>query len=336
MKFALHDVVSLSAHAKTGIAGTVAGFSIAGMHYLGMAAVQFTGQIEPNYAAITPHLAIEVALVVLIVLLLTGGVNAFLSFVETNRRLIHEQEQLKRREHELAMALEAAKTASRSKDVFLSSVSHELRTPLNAILGFCQVLAIDDALDANQRESVGEILMAGRQLNRLVNDVLDLSAINAGDIALSIEPCPLTTILQACESKIRPQAHERGITLTIDTNSGLSVLADASRFQQILLSLLENAVLHNKANGLIRVSAQRANSGFVRVSVSDTGHGIAEASLPDLFTPFCRLGVENYNIKGTGVGLCIARQLAEQMGGLMEVDSTLGVGSTFSVVLPGV
>ena len=335
IKFALHEVVSLSAHAKTAIAGTVAGFSIAGMHYLGMAAAQFTGQIEPNYTLTTPHLAIEVALVVLIVLLLTGGVNAFLSFMETNRRLLHEQAQLKRREQELAVAYEAAQAASRSKDVFLSSVSHELRTPLNAILGFSQVLESDEALNADQRESVEEILIAGRQLNRLVNDVLDLSTINAGDMALSLAPCPLNPILLACELMIRPQAKERGIAVSIDTCSGLSVLADADRLEQILLNLLSNAVKFNQDNGLVGVTVQATDDGLVRIRVADTGHGIAKASLPDLFTPFSRLGVENSNIKGTGVGLCIAKQLAAQMGGFLEVDSEWGVGSTFSVVLPG-
>jgi CheY-like chemotaxis protein/two-component sensor histidine kinase len=216
-------------------------------------------------------------------------------------------------------------------------MSHELRTPLNAVLGFGQLLEVEELTD-NQSDSVGHILKAGRHLLVLINEVLDISRIEAGELALSPEPVLISEIIQEAVDLIRPAVDQRGIQLVVD-RSGVCdcyVFADRQRAKQVLLNLLSNAVKYNRARGTVAVSCQQLNDNRVSVSVADTGHGIAVERLGLLFIPFERLGAEGTDVEGTGIGLALSKRLAEAMGGSMGATSTLGQGSTFSVELPRV
>lgn len=234
----------------------------------------------------------------------------------------------KRMEESLIEAKEEAERANRAKSEFLSSMSHELRTPLNAVLGFAQLLEEGD-LDAQQRENVQDILRAGHLLLDLINEVLDLSRIEAGRLELSIDRVSLQEVIGSTLALIQPQAERRGITIEHDSAEALWVHADYTRTKQVLLNLLSNAVKYNREAGRIGVSCEETGSGMVRVCVSDTGYGIAEAKRSQLFEAFNRLGADASGVEGTGIGLVITRQLLEMMGGSIEVESREGEGSRF-------
>ncbi|MEX2658147.1 MAG: ATP-binding protein [Acidimicrobiales bacterium] len=234
-------------------------------------------------------------------------------------------------------AQEAAEAANRSKSEFLSRMSHELRTPLNAVLGFGQLLELEE-LDENQRDAVGHILKAGRHLLDLINEVLDISRIETGDLALSPEPVLAADLVQEAVDLIGPLAGQHGIQLVVD-RSGASdsyAFADRQRAKQVLLNLLSNAVKYNRPKGTVAVSCQQVAGARVRISVTDTGTGIPAERLGLLFVPFERLGAEHTGVEGTGIGLALSKRLAEAMGGTLDVASTLGEGSTFTLELPQV
>ncbi len=232
-----------------------------------------------------------------------------------------------------AIGREEATRANRAKSEFLSRMSHELRTPLNAVLGFAQILAMDD-LSPDQRDSVGFIHRAGEHLLALINDVLDISRIEAGALRLSLEPVHLNEVIANALSLIRPQAARSDISLPTELAGGdFHVRADQQRLLQVMLNLLSNAVKYNRAGGRIQLSCE-SSGGTVSIAVSDTGIGMGEADLAKLFTPFERLGAEGTGIEGTGVGLALSRALSQQMGGSLTVFSTVGVGSTFTLELP--
>jgi PAS domain S-box-containing protein len=234
-------------------------------------------------------------------------------------------------------AQEAADRANRSKSEFLSRMSHELRTPLNAVLGFGQLLEIDD-LSVPQRDAVDHILKGGRHLLGLINEVLDISRIEAGELSLSPEPVLASEVIQDAVDLIRPLADQRGIQVVVD-GSGVCdcyVFADRQRVQQVLLNLLSNAVKYNRPRGTVAISCEQFTDTRVRISVADTGLGVPAERLGMLFTPFERLGAEHTAEEGTGIGLALSRQLAEAMGGTLAAASTLGQGSTFTVELPRV
>ena len=232
-------------------------------------------------------------------------------------------------------AQETAETANQAKSAFISRMSHELRTPLNAVLGFGQLLEIDN-LSGDQRDSVTHILKAGRHLLDLINEVLDISRIEAGELALSPEPVLVSDLIQEAVDLMRPAVVQRGIELVVD-RSGVCdcyAFADRQRAKQILLNLLSNAVKYNRARGTIAFSCQRLTDTRLSITVADTGHGIAAERLDLLFIPFERLGAESTDIEGTGIGLALSKRLAEAMGGTLGAASTLGQGSTFSFELP--
>jgi PAS domain S-box-containing protein len=234
-------------------------------------------------------------------------------------------------------AQEAAEAANRSKSEFLSRMSHELRTPLNAVLGFGQLLELD-ALSEDQSESVDQILKGGRHLLSLINEVLDISRIEAGELALSPEAVLASELIQEAVDLIRPLADQRGIQLVVD-RSGVCdchVFADRQRTKQVLLNLLSNAVKYNRPRGTVAVACEQPSATRVRLTVSDTGPGIATERLGQLFAPFERLGAEDTDVEGTGIGLALSQRLTHAMGGTLDVTSTLGQGSTFSVELPRV
>ena len=250
-----------------------------------------------------------------------------------NVELQHEIENRKRAEKALTSAREEAERANRAKSEFLSRMSHELRTPLNAILGFGQLLDMDD-LEPAQRDGVAHILKAGRHLLDLVNEVLDISRIEADRLSLSIEPVPVAPLVSEAMELIKPLADERGIQLeTSVENDALHVRADAQRLKQVLLNLLSNAVKYNRADGSVSVRVESTGDGLVRVTVADTGPGIPEEHLEHLFTPFHRLGVQDADVEGTGLGLALSKRLVDALGGKLEVESTPEVGSRFWIEL---
>jgi PAS domain S-box-containing protein len=254
--------------------------------------------------------------------------------VVVNSRDITER---KRYEEALHLAKEEADLANRAKSDFLSRMSHELRTPMNSILGFGQLLARKD-LPPDQRKSVDHILKAGRHLLNLINEVLEISRIEAGRQNLSLEPVHLATVLQEARSLIQPLAVQSGLTLAdCEADPRLYVHADRQRLVQVLLNLLSNAVKYNRPNGHVSVSCvERSNadgSPVVAIGVSDTGPGIPGDKLGRLFVPFERLDAGQSEVEGTGLGLALSQRLVEAMGGSLSVDTRIGEGSTFWVEL---
>ncbi len=230
----------------------------------------------------------------------------------------------------------SADQANRAKSEFLSRMSHELRTPLNAILGFAQLLGISN-LSLNDRESVEQISKAGRHLLGLINEVLDIARIESGRIDLSLEAINPMDIVTESLDLIRPLAVQSGIQLLMNedlSENRLRITADRQRLKQILINLLSNAVKYNKKAGSVRVWLELAGAERLRINITDTGLGISDGKLEQLFVPFERLGAEQSRIEGSGIGLALSKRLIEAMTGLIGVSSRPGEGSTFYIELP--
>ncbi len=238
------------------------------------------------------------------------------------------------RSRQLVLARDASEQASRAKSEFLSRMSHELRTPMNAILGFSQLIEMDAGSSPRTKGHVQEILRAGKHLLHLINDVLDLEQVEAGRVALNTEAVEVSELVSELLSLMQPLADKQQVRLHTGGMQGLAVMADAIRVRQIVLNLLSNAIKYNRVGGEVWLEAQAQAGGFVRISVRDTGMGIAERHLGLLFQPFNRLGAEAGPIEGTGIGLSLCRRLAELMRGSMGVRSQEGEGSVFWVDLP--
>lgn len=236
-------------------------------------------------------------------------------------------------EVELIKAKAAAEKANLAKSDFLSSMSHELRSPLNAILGFAQLMESDATpLTRTQKDSTGHILQAGWYLLDLINEILDLALIESGKMLLSQEPMALDEVLLDCQSMIEPQAQGQGITMEFCRFAQPCYInADRTRVKQVLINLLSNAIKYNRPGGRVSVACDLSSPDRVRLSVSDTGLGLAPEKLAQLFQPFNRLGQESSGKQGTGIGLVMTKRLVELMGGFIGVESTVGQGSTFSV-----
>jgi PAS domain S-box-containing protein len=250
---------------------------------------------------------------------------------ERTLELTAANEQLQQQIAERRRAEAAADRANRAKSDFLSRMSHELRTPLNGIIGFAQLLELD-AKSPDERESVEHILKGGRHLLALINEVLDIARIEAGKLSISLEPVSVSEVVCSALDLVRPQAAARGVRLPATMTSDRYVTADRQRLQQVLLNLLSNAVKYNRDHGDVAVSCEQNATGRVRLTVSDTGAGIAPEMLGRLFTPFDRLGAEQTGIDGTGLGLALSRRLVEAMGGLIQVESGAD-GTAFTVEL---
>ncbi len=229
-------------------------------------------------------------------------------------------------------AKEAAERANRAKSEFMSRMSHELRTPLNSVLGFAQILEME-LTSPDEIEMVGFIHNSGKYLLELINEVLDISRIEAGHISVMIEPVILKQLVNECVELVTPQASELGITITSSSKYDVQVLADQQRLKQVLLNLLSNAIKYNRANGSVTLACTQ-DGARVRLSVTDTGPGISPELRERLFTPFDRLDAESTGIEGTGLGLALSKGLTEAIGGTLGVDSVVGQGSTFWIELP--
>jgi signal transduction histidine kinase len=211
----------------------------------------------------------------------------------------------------------------------LSRAGHELRTPLNAILGFGQLLALDQ-LNESQRHSVDQILAGGRHLLALIDDLLDLSRLPE----LSIEPVDAGEEIRQAVALCGPLAAERSLTVSVGIeDEPLLASADRRRLKQILLNLISNAIKYNRRRGSVSLRAC-SSDGEVQIEVIDTGRGLAEAELDRLFVPFERLSAARRGIEGNGLGLAVSNTLARAMGGAIDVVSTPGVGSVFTLRLP--
>jgi signal transduction histidine kinase len=262
---------------------------------------------------------------------------------ETNQRLEEEIERRELAQRELRTAKDLADAANRAKSTFLASMSHELRTPLNAVIGFSELLEqeIFGALTDKQRSYVGNVLISGRHLLQLVNDVLDISKVEAGRMDLSCEWTPLGAIVDVVRSVLFALATKKGINLEVAVPSDLPDLyVDPGRMKQILYNLVANGIKFTPRGGTVRLAASVApagpdGAGRVVIDVADTGVGIAAEDLSRLFREFEQIPqAGGVRPEGTGLGLALTRRLVALHGGEVGVTSQVGRGSIFSVTLP--
>jgi signal transduction histidine kinase len=238
----------------------------------------------------------------------------------------------------LRLERDRAAAADMAKSQFLSRVSHELRTPLNAILGFAQLLELDPGSAERQQGWNKQVLASGRHLLSLMDDILDMSSVQTGHMAVLREAVALRPVVEEAWAMVHSGANDLGVTWVDDLPAGPSspsfqVLADRKRVKQIVSNLLSNAVKYNQRGGWVRVSLKDAGAQW-GLAVADSGPGLDAAQQSRLFNAFDRLGAERGTVPGTGLGLALSRQLAQAMGGDIEVTSAPGQGSIFTLLLP--
>ncbi len=258
----------------------------------------------------------------------SDGGRVVLRFDVTDREMAYE---------EIRQARDAANAANKAKSDFLASMSHELRTPLNAIIGFGEILQRVRSRDLSN-DQVAEyseyIVSSGQLLLSLVNDVLDLSSVEAGRMKVSLESINVRSMIERAVESVRPLAQHRSIDLQVDIGPGVgNVRADNQRSVQVLLNLLSNAIKYNKTNGFVRVTVEQ-DDNQTTILVTDSGPGISALKAARLFSPFERLGAEFGNIEGTGIGLALSKKLATAMSGQIGYLPAEPTGSTFWLSLP--
>jgi signal transduction histidine kinase/ActR/RegA family two-component response regulator len=257
-------------------------------------------------------------------------------FVQSVANVLTATIQRERAEEKIRQAREQAELASRTKTEFLSRMSHELRTPLNAILGFTQLMEAEQ-LGPDLAESVEHISRAGKHLLALINEVLDISRIDAGRLVLNVEPIEVHGFLADVIGSIGPLAERHEVHLQLEPTEAatpsLQVLADRQRLYQVISNLLSNGVKYNRPGGRVTVS-YRADGQQIRITVADTGRGIEPDKLARLFLPFERLGAESTDVEGSGIGLALSRGIVTALQGELTVESFVGEGSTFWITLP--
>ncbi|MBI3205061.1 MAG: PAS domain S-box protein [Myxococcales bacterium] len=252
------------------------------------------------------------------------------------QRLRESEERALRAAQELTVAKERAESADKIKSAFLATMSHELRTPLNSIIGFTGILlqGMAGPINPEQKKQLQMVRDSSRHLLALINDVLDISKIEAGQLEVRCEPFELSPVIERAVASVRPRAEQKGLALEVSAPAGLApVSSDARRVEQVLLNLLSNAVKftdHGRVSLEVAADAER-----VSMTVRDTGVGIRPQDLAALFQPFRQLDTGlSRNHEGTGLGLAICRRLAELMGGEVRAESEWGGGSAFTFVLP--
>ncbi|MEY4640043.1 MAG: hypothetical protein RLZZ227_37 [Pseudomonadota bacterium] len=237
-------------------------------------------------------------------------------------------------EVELKQATRDANQASVSKSDFLANISHELRTPLSAILGHAQVMELDAGLTETQKRSITQIKKGGWYLADLINDILDLAQIEAGQLSVRMESVSLAEVVLECQALMEPLAQPLNVSVSYPClESPDFVLADRKRIKQVLINLISNAIKYNRKGGTVTVACLRGTPDLIRISVVDTGVGLTETELAGLFQLFNRLGQDVHKVSGTGIGLVMAKRLTELMGGTVGAESTMGEGSTFWIEL---
>ncbi len=265
-----------------------------------------------------------------------------LAFLPTVVRMVlREWETLQKKkeaEKKLVEAKEEAERANKAKSEFLSRMSHELRTPMNSILGFGQILNMnfDEPLTVYQKNNVVYILIAGNHLLTLINELLDLSQIESGQMKISLESVNVKSLVDELIVMVKPLASEKNIEITnrLSVDPEYHVRADRMRLRQILLNLTSNAIKYNRVNGSITFECEKISDRRICIKVKDTGDGIPNDKMGEVFKSFYRMDNESTKTEGTGIGLNIVKGLIELMGGSIEVDSVLGEGSCFTVCLP--
>jgi PAS domain S-box-containing protein len=282
-----------------------------------------------RFPAVVSVTALRDAQDVIIGYLLIGTDNTARCQVEEVRKRFDQA--LQETNVKLEVAKSAAEKANLAKSEFLSSMSHELRTPLNAILGFAQLMeSASPAPTGPQTRRIAQILQAGWYLLKLINEVLDLAGIESGKLSLSKETVSLSEVMAECRSMMEPQAQQRGIRMTFPQfDEAIFVSADRTRLKQIIINLVSNAIKYNREAGTVVVDCAGILPDRIRISVKDTGAGLPPEKLAQLFQPFNRLGQEAGSVAGTGIGLVVSRRLVELMGGVLGVESIVGVGSVF-------
>ena len=261
------------------------------------------------------------------------GVLGIIFMISKHKKESKELENaVKIRTIELEQEKSKATQANNAKTEFLSRMSHELRTPMNAVLGFSQLMKLD-AKTEKERENCGEIINAGNHLLELINEVLDLSKIELGELDISLNPVAIDNIIVDTLKLLTPIAADKGVHISEYIATGLYVYADKTRLRQVLFNLISNAIKYNSDNGNVKVNVTSKESGAIRISVNDTGYGLNKSQLSNLFKPFERLGAEYSCIDGVGIGLTISKKLIEAMNGKIGVESAPKKGSTFWVEL---
>jgi signal transduction histidine kinase len=240
-------------------------------------------------------------------------------------------------EQELIRAKNKAEAASRAKSEFLANMSHELRTPLNAIIGFAEIIKKRTFGSASERyiEYSGDIYNSGTHLLGLINDILNLSKLEAGKLQLQEQEVDLELTVAACMLLIEDQARQADIQLTVTLDpEAMSIRADERRLRQILINLLSNAVKFTPEGGSVGVRSFRRNGGLA-IAVSDTGIGMAPENIPKALAPFDQIERKvRRKQEGTGLGLPLAKQLTELHGGTLKIESEVDVGTTVTIMLP--